>query len=76
MGSCFHHLSQAGRDQISDVLRIMGIAAFLFSFDIALGIGPVIAAVWVTYIAIRKGNTNGLLLHAIITWYFNRELFE
>ena len=57
---------QAGRDQISDVLRIMGIAAFLFSFDIALGIGPVIAAVWVTYIAIRKGNTNGLLLMPLL----------
>ncbi len=57
---------QAGREQISDVLRIMGIAAFLFSFDIALGIGPVIAAVWVTYIAIRKGNTNGLLLMPLL----------
>jgi hypothetical protein len=57
---------QAGRDQISDALRIMGIAAFLFSFDIALGIGPVVAAVWVTYIAIRKGNTNGLLLMPLL----------
>jgi len=57
---------QAGRDQISDSLRITGIVAFLFSFDIAVGIGPVIAAVWVTYIAIRKGNTNGLLLMPLL----------
>ena len=57
---------QAGRDQISDALRIMGIVAFLLSFDVAVGIGPVIAAVWVTYIAIRKGNTNGLLLMPLL----------
>ncbi len=57
---------QAGRDQISDALRMIGIVAFLFSFDIAVGIGPVIAAVWVTYIAIRKGNTNGLLLMPLL----------
>jgi hypothetical protein len=57
---------QAGRDQISDSLRIMGIVAFLLSFDVAVGIGPVVAAVWVTYIAIRKGNTNGLLLMPLL----------
>ena len=57
---------QAGRDQISDVLRIIGIGAFLFSWNVAVGIGPVIAAVWVTYIAIRKGNTNGLLLMPLL----------
>ena len=57
---------QAGRDQISDALRIMGIGAFLLSFDVAVGIGPVIAAVWVTYIAIRKGNTNGLLIMPLL----------
>ena len=58
--------TQAGRDQISDSLRIMGIVAFMLSFDVAVGIGPVIAAVWVTYIAIRKGNTNGLLLMPLL----------
>jgi hypothetical protein len=61
--------TQEGRTQISDALRIMGIAAFLLSFDVAVGIGPVIASVWVTYIAIRKGSINGLLamplLHGI-----------
>ena len=57
---------QAGRDQISDALRIIGIGAFLLSFDVAVGIGPVVAAVWVTYIAIRKGNTNGLLLMPLL----------
>jgi hypothetical protein len=58
--------TQEGRTQISDALRIMGIAAFLLSFDIAVGIGPVIASLWVTYIAIRKGNTNGLLVMPLL----------
>jgi hypothetical protein len=58
--------TQEGRTQISDALRIMGIAAFLLSFEIGVGIGPVIASVWVTYIAIRKGSTNGLLLMPLL----------
>ena len=58
--------TQEGRTQISDALRIMGIAAFLLSFDVAVGIGPVIASLWVTYIAIRKGSTNGLLLMPLL----------
>jgi len=58
--------TQEGRTQISDTLRIMGIAAFLLSFDVAVGLGPVIASVWVTYIAIRKGSTNGLLLMPLL----------
>lgn len=58
--------TQEGRTQISNALRIMGIAAFLLSFDVAVGIGPVIASVWVTYIAIRKGSTNGLLLMPLL----------
>ena len=58
--------TQEGRTQISDALRIMGIAAFLLSFDVAVGIGPVIASGWVTYIAIRKGNTNGLLVMPLL----------
>ena len=58
--------TQEGRTQISDALRIMGIAAFLLSFDVGVGIGPVIASVWVTYIAIRKGSTNGLLLMPLL----------
>jgi len=62
----FSSSTQAGRDQISDTLRILGIGAFLLSFDVAIGIGPVIASVWVTYIAIRKGSTNGLLLMPLL----------
>ena len=58
--------TQEGRTQISDALRIMGIAAFLLSFDVAVGIGPVIASIWVTYIAIRKGSTNGLLVMPLL----------
>ena len=62
----FSSSTQAGRDQISDALRIIGIGAFLLSFDVAIGIGPVVASIWVTYIAIRKGNTNGLLLMPLL----------
>jgi hypothetical protein len=62
----FSTSTQAGREQISDTLRMMGIGAFLLSFDVAIGIGPVVASIWVTYIAIRKGSTNGLLLMPLL----------
>lgn len=60
-GTSFLTTTQKGREQISDTLRVLGITACLFSFEVAIGLGPVIAAIWVSYIAIRKGSTNGLL---------------